>query len=251
MTATTAAMTTDNLDSLTALADLETAYGYGLDLEPVAPGEWFTKRHKTEPDNGQALRFNALMLHRDLLEAETAKESRPTAADTREFYDQYKTSPNDVPRYLLHHIDYDKITGGASVVLGVTKDMTLDTQGVKALLGYLYQVTDELEAQRSSERPRNIALHLLEAADRIEEYAVKTDSENWLDVAGHLFAQYLVIFSAREYQDDFTPIEYLEDALLSEDDYTALEKAGLIAPMVDAATGNLASYHLTLFAGEE
>lgn len=248
---TTATLTPDTLDNLTALADLEeTVYGNGLDLEPVAPGKWFTKRHKTKPDNGLALRFNALMLHRDLLEAETAKESRPTAADTREFYNQYKTAPNDVPRYLLHHIDYDKATGGASVVLGVTKDMTLDTQGVKALLGYLHQVTDELEAQRSSERPRNIALHLLEAADRIEEYAAETESENGADVAGHLFAQYLVIFSAREYQSDFTPIEYLEDALLSEDDYKALEDAGLIFPMEDAATGNLSSYHLTLFAGE-
>lgn len=248
---TTATMPTNTPDTLAALAELETTYGYGLDLEPVAPGEWFIKRHKTEPDNGQALRFNALMLHRDLLEAETATESRPIAADTREFYDRYKTAPNDVPRYLLHHIDYDKATGGASVVLGVTKDITLDTQGVKALLGYLHQVTDELEAQRSSERPRNIALHLLKAADRIEEYTAETESEKCADVAAHLLAQYLVIFSAREYQSDFTPIEYLKDALLSEDDYTALEKAGLIGPMWETATGNLSSYHLRLFAGEE
>ena len=248
---TTATMPTNAPDTLAALAELETTYGYGLDLEPVAPGEWFIKRHKTEPDNGQALRFNALMLHRDLLEAETATESRPIATDTREFYDRYKTAPNDVPRYLLHHIDYDKATGGASVVLGVTKDITLDTQGVKALLGYLHQVTDELEAQRSSERPRNIALHLLKAADRIEEYTAETESEKCADFAAHLLAQYLVIFSAREYQSDFTPIEYLKDALLSEDDYTALEKAGLIDPMWETATGNLSSYHLRLFAGEE
>lgn len=249
MTDTTSAqtshLTASNLP--TVFSDLEANYGYGLYLEPVAPGLWFIKRHKTQPDNGQALNFNALTLYRDLLEAQALTAASASTDNIREFYEQHKTAAKDVCGHLLHHITYNKETGGASVVLGVTKDMTLEAEGVKELLRYLHQVTNDLEAQRSSERPRNIALHLLEVAEHLEVlHPVDTETEGQ---AAYLFGVYLHIFANREYLTDCTPLEHLDKALCTESDYQELESAGVIGEMLLVDTGEPSSWLLTMFAG--
>lgn len=232
-----------------AFSDLETDYGYGLDLEPVAPGIWFIKRHKTEPNNGQPLHSNALTLYRDLLEAETLTATGASTDNIREFYDQHKTAAKDVCAHLLHHITYDKNTGGASVVLGVTMDMTIDAEGVKELLRYLHQVTDELNTQRSSERPRNIALHLLKAAERLEAWA--PDGTTAEGQAAYLFGLYLNVFASRQYMDDYTPIENLDKALFNESDYQELASAGVISEMQFVETEERSGWLLTMFAGAD
>lgn len=184
----------------------------------------------------------ALHIHRSTLEASPA-------AEESDYYEQYALAADKVPGNVECELHHDRDTNTVTATYTVHAPMYLTGEGVSEFLKMLHQVIDRMDALTDRDRPVNAAAHLLEAADRIEEYAVKTDSENWADVAAHLFAQYLVIFSAREYECDYTPVEHLEDALLSEDDYTALEDAGLIAPGRDDS-GNLSSYFLLLFAGD-
>lgn len=232
-----------NSDTLTVLADLETDSGPGLHLEPVTPGVWFTKRHKSYPVTGSDLQSAALMLHRDLLEAaDGTANTHNLHEESRQFYNQHKTAPEDVRDNLHYRITYNKDTGGATAVLGVTQDMTLDTEGVKVLLRFLHQVTDELGTQCDRERPRNIALHLLEAAEQLEAY---TDQ----DKARDLYGAYLSVFSNREYESDYTPAEHLDHTVTPEESLAGLEDAGLIFHSADERDEN-STYFLTLFAGE-
>lgn len=243
MTTTTATLTPDTLDSLTALAGTEpTTRRLAYEVHP--DGGVFIPQQIALEVPRPLFESLALNIHRGTLEASPA-------AEESDYYEQYTLAADKVPGNFESELHHDRDTNTVTATYAVHAPMYLTGEAVSEYLKTLHQVIDHMDELEDLNRPVNAAAHLLEAADRIEDYAVKTDSENWLDVAGHLFAQYLVIFSAREYQSDFTPFEHLEDALLSEDDYTALESAGLIGPMWDAATGNLSSYHLTLFAGEE
>ena len=76
-------------DTITALADLETDSGPGLHLEPVTPGVWFTKRHKSCPVTGSDLQSATLMLHRDLLEAAEQLEAYTDQDKARDLYGAY------------------------------------------------------------------------------------------------------------------------------------------------------------------
>lgn len=185
----------------------------------------------------------ALNIHRGTLEASPA-------AETSDYYEQYTLAPDKVLGNMEYTLNHDRGTNTVTAAYTVHVPMYLTGGAVSEYLKAVHQMIDHMGELVDSERPVNVAAHLVEAADRIEEYAAETDSEKWADVAAYLFAQYLIIFSAREYQSGFTPVEHLEDALLSEGDYTALEKAGLIAPGHDDS-GNVLSYFLTLFAWEK
>ncbi|WP_237188766.1 hypothetical protein [Rothia nasimurium] len=242
MTTTTATLTPDTLDSLTALAGTEpTTRRLAYEVHP--DGGVFIPQQIALEVPRPLFESLALNIHRGTLEASPA-------AEESDYYEQYTLAADKVPGNIESEVRHDRNTNTATATYAVHAPMYLTGEAVSQYLKTVHQVIDCMDGLTDRDRPVNAAAHLLEAADRIEEYAAETESENGADVAAHLFAQYLVIFSAREYQSDFTPFEHLEDALLSEDDYTALEGAGLIGPMWDAATGNLSSYHLTLFAGE-
>lgn len=234
---------TDTLENLTALAGTEPTTGR-LAYEVHPDGGVFIPQQIAHDVPRPLFESLALNIHRGTLEASPAEEES-------DYYEQYTLAPDKVLGSTEYDLSHDRDTNTVSGTYAVHAPMYLTGEAVSKYLKAVHQMLDHMDELEDLNRPVNAAAHLLEAADRIEEYAAETDSENWADAAAHLFAQYLVIFSAREYQSYFTPIEHLEDALLSEDDYTALEKAGLIAPMVDAATGDLASYHLHLFAREE
>lgn len=240
MTAT-AALTTNTPDTLAALAALDATTG-DLSYEVHPDGGVFFPAQVTHDVPRPVFESLALAIHRAALETSGA-------AEQSDYYEQHTLAPGQVSGNTVYTLTHHQDTNTASATYTVHKPMYLTGAAVTEYLKAVHQVLDRMAQLEDRNRPVNAAAHLLAAARRIEAYATEVDAENWADTAAHLFAQYLVIFSAREYQSDFTPIEYLEDALLSEDDYTALEKAGLIAPMVDAATGNLASYHLRLFAG--
>ena len=182
----------------------------------------------------------ALNIHRGTLEA--------SPAETSDYYEQYTLAPEKLLGNIKFTLNYDRDTNTATATYTVHTPMYLTGEAVSWYLQAVHLLIDGMGQMEDPNRPVNAAAHLLEAADRIETYAAETEPENWADVSAHLFAQYLVIFSAREYECDYTPVEHLEDALLVEDDYTALEDAGLIAPGHDDS-GNLSSYVLTLFAG--
>ncbi|WP_237212451.1 hypothetical protein [Rothia nasimurium] len=238
---TTTALTPDTLDNLTALAGTEPTTSY-LAYEVHPDGGVFIPQQIALEVPRPLFESLALNIHRGTLEA------RP-AAEESDYYEQYTLAADKVPGNFESELHHDRDTNTVTATYTVHAPMYLTGEAVSEYLKMLHQVIDRMDALTDRDRPVNAAAHLLEAADRIEEYAVKTDSENWADVAAHLFAQYLVIFSAREYECDYTPVEHLEDALLSEDDYTALEDAGVIAPGRDDS-GNLSSYHLSLFAGD-
>ncbi|WP_237234330.1 hypothetical protein [Rothia nasisuis] len=227
--------------TLTALADLEPTTG-NLTYEVHPDGGVFIPAQTALEVPRPLFESLALNIHRGTLEASPAEES--------DYYEQYTLAPDKVLGNTECNLSHDRDTNTVTAAYAVHAPMYLTGDAVSQYLKTVHLVIDHMGELVDPNRPVNAAAHLLEAADRIEEYAAETDSENLVDVAAHLFAQYLVIFSAREYQSDFTPVEYLKDAQLDKDDYKALEDAGLICPMWDAATGNLSSYHLTLFAGE-
>lgn len=227
--------------ALTALADLEPTTG-NLTYEVHSDGGVFIPAQTALEVPRPLFESLALRIHRGTLEA--------SPAETSDYYEQYTLAPDKVLGNTEYTLNHDRDTNAITAAYTVHTPMYLTGEAVSEYLKAVHQMIDHMGELVDPNRPVNAAAHLLEAADRIEEYATETDSENWADVAAHLFAQYLVIFSAREYQSDFTPMEHLEDALLSEDDYTALRSAGLIFPMVDDSD-EPSAYFLTLFAGEE
>lgn len=243
MTTTTATLTADTLDSLTALAGTEPTTGC-LAYEVHQDGGVFIPQQIALDVPRPLFESLALNIHRGTLEASPA-------AETSDYYEQYTIAPDKVLGNMEYDLNHDRDTNTVTAAYAVHAPMYLTGEAVSEYLKAVHQVIDHMGELVDLNRPVNAAAHLLEAADRIEEYAAETDSENWADVAAHLFAQYLVIFSAREYESDYTPVEHLEDALLVEHDYMSLENAGLIAPGRDETSGKVSVYWLTLFAGEE
>lgn len=239
---TTATMPTNTPDTLAALAERDTITGH-LSYEVHPDGGVFIPAQVALEVPRPLFESLALNIHRGTLEASPA-------AETSDYYEQYTLAPDKVLGNMEYTLNHDRDTNTVTAAYAVHAPMYLTGEAVSEYLKAVHQVIDHMGEMVDLNRPVNAAAHLLEAADRIEEYAVKTDSENWADVAAHLFAQYLVIFSAREYECDYTPVENLEDALLVEDDYTSLENAGLIAPGRDETSGKVSAYWLTLFAGD-
>lgn len=230
----------------TALAGTAPVTGY-LDFELHTDGGIFIPAHTAQGITRTSLSFTALATHRAALEAPT------TTTEESDYYQQHTLTPDEVPDNITCELTHDQDTNTASADITISKPMYLTGEPLTEFLKTLHQVLGEMEHLESDQRPVNIARHLLEAATVIEAHSFTEtagEASRGIPVAAHLFAQYLVIFSAREYESDYTPVEYLEDALIHDEDYEALEAAGLIVPMVDAATGALASYLLPLFAGE-
>lgn len=228
-------------DTLAALAERDINTGH-LSYEVHPDGGVFIPAQIALEVPRSLFESLALNIHRGTLEASPA-------AETSDYYDRHTMAPDEVQGNTAYALNHHRDTNTVTATYAVHKPMYLTGEAVGEYLKTVHQVLDHMGKLAAPDRPINAAAHLLVAADRIEEYAAATEPENWADVAAHLFAQYLVIFSAREYESDYTPVEHLEDALLSEDDYTALEDAGLIAPGRDDS-GNLSSYFLTLFAGD-
>lgn len=241
MTAT-AALTPDTLDSLTALAALDTTTG-DLAYEVHPDGGVFVPAQVAHDVPRPVFESLALAIHRAALETSRA-------AEQSDYYEQHALTPNQVPGNTAYTLAHSQDTNTASATYTVHKPMYLTGAAVTEYLKTVHQVLDRMGQLVDRNRPVNVAAHLLAAARRIEAYAAGADSENWADTAAHLFAQYLLIFSAREHEEDYTPVEYLEDALAAEEDYTALEGAGLIVPGRDETSGKISAYFLPLFAGE-
>lgn len=241
MTAT-AALTPNTPDTLAALAALDTTTG-DLSYEVHPDGGVFLPAQVAQDVPRPVFESLALAIHRAALETNGV-------AEQSDYYEQHAFTTDQVPGNISYTLAHSQGTNTASATYTVHKPMYLTGAAVTEYLKAVHQVLDRMAQLEDRNRPVNVAAHLLEAARRIEAYATEVDAGNWADVAAHLFAQYLLIFSAREHEEDYTPVEYLEDALAAEEDYTALEGAGLIVPGRDETSGKISAYFLPLFAGE-
>lgn len=241
MTAT-AALTTNTPDTLAALAALDTTTG-DLSYEVHPDGGVFLPAQVAHDVPRPVFESLALAIHRAALETSEA-------AEQSDYYEQHTLAPDQVSGNTAYTLTHHQDTNTASATYTVHKPMYLTGAAVSEYLKTLHQVLDDMGQLVDRNRPVNVARHLLEVARAVEAYAEARDGAIAGDAASYLFAQYLVIFLAREYEEDYTPVEYLADSLITEGDYKALEDAGLICPMLDTKTGNLVSYLLVLFAGE-
>lgn len=254
----TATMTTDQPKTLTALADLTGTKGVGKSDTLTAP---VASHLEYELHNGGGIYIpaqvaqqvprclfesQALNLHRAQLEASTQGESEDS------YYMEHTLTPEQMHQNVTYTLAHDQPTNTASALYTVKEPMYLMGEAVTEYLKLVHQMIASMDELESMTRPVNVAGHLLEAASTIEEYSFQFtgDLATAVPMAADLFAHYLVIFSARECQEDYTPIEYLHDALITDEDYKDLEEAGLIAPLFEPQTGKVMSYLLTLLAGE-
>lgn len=255
---TTATMTSDQLTTLTALADTTNTKGAGnsdaltapvtscLEYELHNSGGIYIPAQVAQQVPRCLFESQALNIHRAQLEA-----TAPGGPEDS-YYMEHTLTPEQVRQSVTYTLMHDQPTNTASALYTVKEPMYLMGETITDYLKLVHRMITGMNELESMTRPVNVAGHLLEAASAIEEYSFQFtgDLATAVPLAADLFAHYLVIFSARECQEDYTPIEYLQDACIAEDDYKDLEEAGLISPMLEPQTGKVMSYLLTLFAGE-
>lgn len=119
----------------------------------------------------------------------------------------------------------------------ITVDTDDNGKVERYVLNWFESEADSLGTIIAPENPADIIAHLLKVAEYI---LGRTDST---ETVSDMFQQYIEVFTARECQGDFTPLENLNYP----GSYRALEDMGLVAELVDDS-GATSGYLLTMLA---